>query len=201
MHSTFIPSRIAGMDLPTRKWVIRGVRAGSPVLLVALFASACGQGRAQQVSATSSAAPSVPQVVRDKLAAAGHPTPSPLPAGGVRYDGFGIDSLPAPAGAVATVSISDAMKSVAVAGWGGNLSPGIPDAELRVVTDGDFGVTPIAGGVIDTHYKNRLAWVLTYHNSTGMPRGPRPSSPSASCEFIAIVDAGNADALDAIQRC
>lgn len=200
MLSTYILSR-AGRNQPRGKRVSRGVYARWPVFLVALLASGCGQGRAEQASATSSAAPSLPQAVLDKIAAARHPTPSPLPPGGVRYDGFGIDSLPAPANAVATTTILAAMNSVIAAGWGGNLSPGVPDAELRVVTDGDFGVTPVEGGVIQTHYKNRLAWVLTYHNSVGTLRGPRQFSPSATCEFIAIVDAGSASALDAIQRC
>lgn len=176
---------------------------GWPFLFVALLVSACAEGRPLEMGTTSSATPSstVPQMVQDKLAAAGRPTLSPLPPGGVRYEGFDIDSLPAPPNAVPTVSVSDAVQSLIAAGWGGNLSPGAPDAEVRVVTDGDFGVTPVAGGIIKTHYKNRLAWVLTYHNSQPMPRGPGRSSPSATCEFIAIVDAGNADALDAIQRC
>lgn len=146
------------------------------------------------------------QTVRAKIAQGAPSRPSSLPSGSTRLYGTGIDILPAPADAKAYVSAATAGR-VTTPELPRGIALGSPTAQLRLVSDGDFGFSPEPGTTLDHRYTRRLAWVLTYHHPPVFVSGPLlvgvPQPPPAikTCDLIALVDADTGRLLDQLQAC
>lgn len=124
--------------------------------------------------------------------------------GVVHYREAGLDSAPAPAGAAATIGAVAAVAGFLDEGWN-NLSGNVPDARLQLVSDGNFSIEPVPGGRIVQHYKDRLAWVLTFHHITphffGKPGGAQPDPSDFTCDIVGFVDARTGQTMEALQLC
>jgi hypothetical protein len=127
-------------------------------------------------------------------------TPTPAAPGEKLHEGLSVRTLPAPPGLTAAVSLRVALANPDVAEFrDAGLAPGSPVAELRLVTNGDQGAN------VEHPVTKRLAWVLTYHNSTPIPLHGRSASKSApvpvSCDFTIIIDATTGSTIKTFQEC
>ena len=133
----------------------------------------------------------------------GGPVWSPAPArnGEIVYPGTGVRTMPAPAAAKASVALADLLKHPEVTGFvQGGLATGVPAVELRLVTTGDF---PPGSGPAAVAVESRLAWVLTYHGSPPVSRGPpgRVLAANLDCDLVLIFDAALGTAVAQMQLC
>lgn len=121
------------------------------------------------------------------------------------YPQFGLRTSPAPADIPEVHALSDALATNDVKDFvARGLAQGVPKAELRLVTTGDF-----APGVdsSETRVKDRLSWVLTYSGSPVDFHGgavgfsPSPEQEKATCDFSIILDAESLEFITATQDC
>ncbi|SDR76430.1 hypothetical protein [Actinopolymorpha singaporensis] len=113
----------------------------------------------------------------------------PLPAGGRRYEGIGIELAPAPADSAPRISSAEAIRTFE-ATWGLRWHSHVPpDADLMTATNGVFHFDPGPGLAFATTFTNRLVWVLTW-------RGVHPLLRKASSRTPYGQDYGEAGLVD-----
>lgn len=129
-------------------------------------------------------------------------SPAPPQPGEVVYSGLGVRTLPAPIGAVPSLSAAEAEQSTLVQDFvRGGLAIGKPSNALRLITTGDF---PPGSDPPEVSVKNRLGWVLTFGDSPADYHGPVGFTPPPTptlCDLIVILDAVNGAKLVSAQVC
>jgi hypothetical protein len=112
--------------------------------------------------------------------------------------GLGVDSVPAPLTARPTVSAATALSAAGKLGFQATgQAADQPSVALRLVTTGDFADASRTAMSV----KNRLAWVLTYHDSKAIYYGGTGPSTSPNCDFIIVIDAKTAATMANFQVC
>lgn len=115
--------------------------------------------------------------------------------GEVAYWGLGVRTYPAPAGTPTRLTAAEALADPDVRDWAGSAQ----EAELRLVSTGDFGCESHPTGVV-----RQAAWVVTIHDTTPARRGPpgQPAlDPALRCTSVVIVDARTGALLSNFQSC
>jgi hypothetical protein len=177
-----------------------GLIAGAVVLALGSFVSGPGQinsSTSRPVGAAAVAYAEDPPA--DKVGLAW--SAAPARDGEIVYAGTGVRTMPAPPAAKAGVALADLLQNPEVTSFvQGGLAPGVPVAELRLVTTGDF---PPGSGPAAVVVESRLSWVLTYHGSPPANRGPAGSSLAANldCDFVLIFDAALGTPVTQMQLC
>jgi hypothetical protein len=134
-------------------------------------------------------------------------TPAPAAPGEKVYDGSGLRTLPAPPDASPKIGRAQAI-GIAHTRAATDARTKPPDAQLRLLTDGDW--SPGATGA-QRHHDHRLVWVVTYLDvpSRG-PGGPAradsgptqsaPTPPTVSRAAVVMVDAATGEVLEDFSR-
>ena len=141
-----------------------------PVTLLSAVACAVAFAGSIPTAAVSLAtnADAQPAYVADKSGPAWQPEPAA--AGEVVYAGFGIRSKAPGQATQPKTSLASTLAADTVREWrSSSLAPGEPDAQLRLITTGDY--SPGAGEPVEGRMQDRLSWVLTFSDSPADIRG------------------------------
>ncbi len=176
-----------------------------PGAVVLALGSVVG-GRGQTNSSTSRPEGDVQSVASSEdppHGKVGRPVCSPAPArnGEIVYASFGVRTMPAPPAAKAGIALAEILKHPEVTSFvQGGLATGVPAAELRLVTTGDFPPGSYPAAVV---VGGQLCWVLTYHGSPPVNLGPANSILAADldCDLVLIFDAALGTPVTQMQLC
>lgn len=192
-----------------RAAALRGRRLGFPVIAVLLTLAATSLGilsfDSQSLPATSPPSAYFKDIAAQKAAEGGTPTPTPIPSGGVHYDGLGIDIVPVTDGTTAKTTGDQAIAVLS------EQSPFTttgepPSATLALASDGNFGQSEGS----KPSFSRRLSWIVTYPDTpmviTGAPRAATEQSiqklkDANICANIGIIDAITLAPLSYFQWC
>lgn len=85
-----------------------------------------------------------------------------------------------------------------------DISTGVPDIELAIFSDDDYG-TLGSGGKVTPFFQGVLAWLLTWHAISLPPAGPMVPSgtprPAGKCDFVYVVSATSGAYMMAFDVC
>ncbi len=125
-------------------------------------------------------------------------------------DAAGLSLAPTPGGVSVAVSAEEALAIVMASGFPQAMTQDRPEMALQLATNDPLRGGPADSGDAVSGYQDRVAWIVSYPASKPSLHQPLARSSDApappvisddACRMVFVVDAVNAELLDAIQVC